>query len=138
MKMNWKLIFLLSLCGIVTGLAVVFVLPARYESALSTPVYLLSAYVLARFVERKHFLHGLMVGLLSAIWSVLVCSLLWQSYVSHHAAGTDPYTKMAATYHITVVHAMWFLGMFNMFLSAIVTGLLSLAASRIVSKVRGW
>ena len=136
--MNWKLIFMLSLCGIVTGLAIVFVVPARYESAVSTPIYLFCAYVLARYIERKHFMHGFMVGLLSMTLSVLFCAALADSYVAHHMPGADPYTKMSASYHITVAQAMLFLGTFNILLSALVTGAFAYAAGRIMHKVRGW
>ncbi|GAA4468979.1 hypothetical protein GCM10023093_27700 [Nemorincola caseinilytica] len=94
--------------------------------------------MLARFIERRHFLHGMLVGLISTAWSVLICITLWESYVAHHTDGTDPYTKLAKVYGITVPRAMLFLGMFNALLSAVVTGAFTHAAGKIMHKVRGW
>lgn len=60
--MNWKLIGLLSLTGVLMGVVTVYYIPTKYESVLGTPVYLLCAYVLARYAEGRYFAHGFLIG----------------------------------------------------------------------------
>jgi membrane associated rhomboid family serine protease len=135
--MNWKLILLLSLTGILAGLANVYVVPAKYSALVETPISLLCAYILARAQERRHFLHGLTVGAISAVLATATRLVLLSQYLAHQPADAQQYIKMAEEAHGTVAQAIIMMGIFFTIVSGIVVGLFSLAAGKIINKMSG-
>ncbi|MFZ0968503.1 MAG: hypothetical protein WAN13_09550, partial [Candidatus Acidiferrales bacterium] len=66
--MNWKIIFLLSLFGLAMGIATVFVIPSKIEPFFWLVIFVVSAFVIARAAASRHFLHGLLVGIVNSVW----------------------------------------------------------------------
>lgn len=135
--MNWKLILLLSLTGILSGLANVYLVPAKYSALIEMPVSLFCAYILARAQDRRYFLHGLAVGTISAVLATATRLVLLQQYLGHQPADALQYTKMAQEAHGTVAQAIIMMGVFFTIVSGIVVGLFSLAAGKIINKMSG-
>src|SRR5215472_17520035 len=65
--MSWKLIFGLSLFGLAMGFATVFVVPSRTEPLVWLGIFLVCAYLIAKYAPRRYFFHGVCVGLLNSV-----------------------------------------------------------------------
>jgi hypothetical protein len=83
--MNWKLIFGLSLFGLAMAIATVFVIPSSIEPIFWLVIFIICAVIIARQVPSRHFLHGLMVGIVNSIWVTGAHILLFDAYIAHHA-----------------------------------------------------
>lgn len=83
--MNWKLIFALSLFGLAMAIATVFVIPSNIEPIFWLVIFVICAYLIARFAPARHFLHGLMVGIVNSVWVTAAHILLFDAYIASHA-----------------------------------------------------
>jgi hypothetical protein len=83
--MNWKLIFALSLFGLAMGIATVYVIPSNIEPICWLVIFIICAIVIARVLPSRHFLHGLMVGIVNSIWITGAHILLFDAYIANHA-----------------------------------------------------
>jgi len=83
--MNWKLIFALSLFGLAMGIATVYVIPSNIEPICWLVIFIICAIVIARVQPARHFLHGLMVGIVNSIWITGAHVLLFDAYIANHA-----------------------------------------------------
>ena len=83
--MNWKLIFLLSLFGLAMGIATVFVIPSNIEPLFWLVIFVISAFVIARATASRHFLHGLLVGIVNSVWITGAHILFVNQYLANHA-----------------------------------------------------
>jgi len=63
---NGKLILRLSLFGLAMAVATVFVVPQRAEPFLWLPIFVYCAYVIAKSVPERPFVHGLLLGPVAA------------------------------------------------------------------------
>src|SRR5262245_14175578 len=82
--MNWKLILQLSLFGLAMAVATVYVVPSNLEPLLWLPIFLITAYVIAKRAPGKPFLHGLLVGIANSVWITSAHVLLFRPYLLHH------------------------------------------------------
>lgn len=130
--MNWKLIGLLSLTGVLMGVVTVYYIPTKYESLLGTPVYLLCAYVLARYAEGRFFAHGFLIGVINTAIVTLFHILMQGVYLAHHAPDAAKFAKIHAESGATVTQVMLMLGFFAALLSGLVCGLLTSAGDKIL------
>ena len=87
--MNWKLILQLSLFGLVMAFATVFVVPSNLEPLLWLPIFIVCAWLIARFAPRFHFLHGLLLGVVNSVWVTAVHVALFDRYLAHHAKEAE-------------------------------------------------
>jgi hypothetical protein len=83
--MNWKIIFLLSLFGLAMGIATVFVIPSNIEPLFWLVIFVISAFVIARATASRHFLHGLLVGIVNSVWITGAHILFVNQYLANHA-----------------------------------------------------
>ena len=84
-KMNWPLIFQLSLFGLAMGVGTVFVISSRIEPILWIAIFLISAYLIARECPHRRFLHGLIVGVANSIWITGTHIVFFTRYMGGHA-----------------------------------------------------
>ena len=82
--MNWKLILQLSLFGLAMGIGTVFVIPSTIEPLFWLAIFILSAYIIARRVPGKHFLHGFFVSLVNCVWVTGSHILFFNQYIANH------------------------------------------------------
>jgi hypothetical protein len=82
--MNWKLIFGLSLFGLGMALATVFVVPSNIEPVFWLVIFLVCAFLIARQSPRRHFLHGLMVGIVNSVWVTGAHIIFFARYIAGH------------------------------------------------------
>jgi hypothetical protein len=83
--MNWKIIFLLSLFGLAMGIATVFVIQSNIEPLFRLVIFVISAFVIARATASRHFLHGLLVGIVNSVWITGAHILFVNQYLANHA-----------------------------------------------------
>jgi hypothetical protein len=82
--MNWKLILQLSLFGLAMGIGTVFVIPSKIEPLFWLAIFIVCAYIIAKRVPDKHFLHGFFVSLVNCVWVTGSHMLLFNQYVANH------------------------------------------------------
>jgi len=82
--MDWKLIFGLSLFGLAMAIATVFVIPSNVEPVFWLAIFLLCAYLIARKRPDRHFLHGLLVGIMNSVWITTAHIIFFSQYIANH------------------------------------------------------
>lgn len=127
--MNWKLIFLLSLFGLAMGIATVYWIPSYLEPYFWLVIFIICAYLIARYCSKKYFLHGLSVSLVNSIWITATHVLLFNTYILYHTDEAEMITKMPLPTHPRIM--MLFMGPVIGFISGIILGIFSLIASKI-------
>lgn len=79
--MNWKLILFLCLPGIAMGFASVYGFTVGIEWLLWLTLFIIYAIVIAKTETSKYFLHGLLIGIITAVISTLIQFLFFDIYV---------------------------------------------------------
>jgi hypothetical protein len=82
--MDWKLIFSLSLFGLAMAVATVFVIPWKVEPVFWVAIFLVCAFIIARQRPSRHFLHGLMVGIVNSVWVTAAHIAFFDRYIAGH------------------------------------------------------
>ena len=132
--MNWKLIFLLSLFGLAMGFATVFVIPSSLEPLFWLVIFIICAYLIAKYASGKYFLHGLLVSIVNSIWITATHAALFYTYIANH----PEYLKMAEGLPPMMAghprRMMAFTGPIIGVISGLVLGLFAWVASKLVKK----
>lgn len=134
--MNWKLIFLLSLFGLAMGFATVYFIPSTFEPIFWLAIWLICAYLIAKYAQGKYFLHGLLVGIANSVWITATHAALFYTYIANHPEYLEMMQKpgipeaLAAHPRRMMVITGPIIGV----LSGLVIGLFSWIASKIVKR----
>jgi hypothetical protein len=126
--MNWKLIFQLSVFGLIMAFATISLIPEKIEPAFWLVIFIFCAYVIAKAAPDKYFLHGFLVSMVNCIWITGAHGFFYSTYTAHHP-------DMAAMY--TGSHPRMMMLVFGPLFGAgfgIILGLFSFVASKIVKK----
>jgi hypothetical protein len=81
---NWRLVLALSLFGLVMSVATISAIPSSAEPIFWGAIFIVCAIVIARLTTERHFLHGLMVGLVNSLWITGAHIIMFDHYISHH------------------------------------------------------
>ncbi|MDB5025724.1 MAG: hypothetical protein JWP78_3479 [Mucilaginibacter sp.] len=131
--MNWKLIFQLSVFGLIMAFATVFLIPEMIEPCFWLAIFLFCAYVIAQRVAGRYFLHGFFVSLVNGIWITAAHIVFYSTYIAHH----PNVTKMAEQHPFLPGHprlAMLIMGPVLAAAFGLILGLFSFIASLIVKR----
>jgi len=131
-EMNWKLILQLSLFGLAMSVATVYLIPSKIEPVFWLPIFLLSAYLIAKQCSSKLFLHGLLLGLANSVWITAAHVLLFDTYIARHAQEAAAMQSMSVPVSPRVVMALT--GPLFGFVSGLVLGLFAFVAGKLVKK----
>lgn len=82
--MNWKLIFQLSLFGLIMALGTISLIPEKTEWIFWLVIFAFCAIVIARAASGRYFLHGFSLSLFNSVWITAAHVLCFSSYVIHH------------------------------------------------------
>lgn len=82
--MNWKLIFQLSLFGLVMAFATVWVIPEKIEPFFWLVIFIFCAYTIARVCTSKYFFNGFMVSIFNCVWITAVHGIFCATYLKNH------------------------------------------------------
>ena len=132
--MNWKLIFQLSIFGLIMALATISLIPEKVEPVFWLVIFIFCAWVIAKATQGKYFLHGLLVSLVNCAWIVVFHVLFYQTYMANHPSMASMNRNMPAFFVIHPRLAMVIFGPLFGLLSGIILGLFSFAASKIIQK----
>jgi uncharacterized membrane protein len=130
--MNWKLIFLLSLFGLVMAFATVFWIPSDIEPAFWLVIFILCAYLIAKNCSSQYFLHGFLVSLVNCVWITAIHLIYFHTYMANHSEMAKMMANMPMANH---PHRMMALtGPIFGIISGLVLGLFAFIASKLVKK----
>lgn len=128
-KMNWKLIFGLSLFGLAMGIGTVFAISPRVEPLCWLVIFVISAFVIARRVPLRAFLHGFLLGIVNGVWVTAAHVVFYNRYLATHAMES----QMIAALHGTRIVAsvpMVLIGLASGLISGVVIGVVAYAVAR--------
>lgn len=128
--MNWKLIFGLSLLGLAMAIATVFVIPSNIEPVFWLAIFLVCAFLIARKRPDRHFLHGLLVGIVNSVWVTGAHILFFSQYIANHPKEAAMMTTMPLPNHPRLMMAC--VGPIVGVISGLIIGLFALVAGKIV------
>lgn len=130
--MNKKLIFQLSIFGLAMAIATVYFIPSNIEPLFWLLIFIICAYLIAKYCSSKYFLHGLFVSLLNAVWITATHIILFDTYIANHPQEAAMMTKMPMPDSPRLM--MLITGPVVGLVSGIVLGLFAFVASKIMKK----
>jgi hypothetical protein len=81
---NWKLIFQLSLFGLAMAFASISLIPQNIEPVFWLLVMIICAYIVAKRVSTRYFLHGFLISMVNCVWITTVHILFVTTYLANH------------------------------------------------------
>jgi di/tricarboxylate transporter len=135
--MRWKIILLLSLSGLITGFLTVFYVPVRFEAAIGMPLYMLCGWLIGRNVEKRHFLHGFITGVISSAIITAVRAIYATTFFANNPKEAELFAKMSRESGATMVQSMELMSPFAALFTGLILGLFALAGNMIVRLMGG-
>jgi len=83
-SINWRLVFTLSLFGLAMAVGTVSAIPSNVEPVIWLTIFVICAFVIARNRSSRHFLHGLLLGLLNSVWVTSAHIIFFSTYIHRH------------------------------------------------------
>ena len=130
--MNRKLIFMLSIFGLVMAFATVYIIPYNIEPFCWLAIFVLCAYLIAKYCTSKYFLHGLYVSLLNAVWITAIHMLLFNTYITNHPNEAEMMARMPMPGSPKLM--MLLAGPIIGLVSGLILGLFAFVASKMMKK----
>lgn len=135
--MRWKTILLLSLSGLITGFLTVFYVPVRFEAAIGMPLYMVCGWVIGRYVEKRHFLHGFITGVLSSAIITALRAIYATTFFAANPREAELFAKMSRESGATMVQAMELMSPFAALFTGLIVGLFAIAGNMVVRLMAG-
>lgn len=132
--MNWKLIFQLSLFGLIMAFATISLIPEHFEFIFWIVIFIFCAWAIAKRAVGKYFLYGFLTGLVNCFWISVLHLLFFQSYIAHHPSMVKMNSGMPASLQDHPRLLTTISGLFIGLVSTIILGLFAFIASKIVKK----
>jgi hypothetical protein len=126
--MNWRVIVSLSAFGVAMGLATISLIPSNVEPLFWLVIFVICAYVIARRVASKFFLHGLVLSLVNSIWITASHVAFFDTYIANHPQEASMTASMPFSSHPRVL--MLVIGPAIGAVTGVILGLFCLVASR--------
>jgi uncharacterized membrane protein YvlD (DUF360 family) len=132
--MNWKIIFQLSVFGLIMAFGTVSLIPQNAEPAFWLVIFIFCAWVIAKTCPGKYFLHGFFTGLTNCVWITIVHVIYFQKYLENHKQMDTALSNLPPSFLTHPRLSLAVVGLSVGILSAIVLGLFSFVASKISRK----
>ena len=130
--MNWKLIFQLSLFGLVMAFGTISLIPDKVEPLFWLIIFCVCAYFIVKICPGNYFLHGFWVSMFNSVWITLTHMLFYKTYAVYHADMVEMFQNNPLHDHPRVL--MLIMGpLFGAFFG-LFQGLFALVASKIVKR----
>jgi hypothetical protein len=130
--MNWRLIFMTSLLGLVMAVATISWIPENVELPFWIVLLLVSAWVVARYASGNYFWTGFLISIVNSVWITAAHVLFYSTYIVNHPMMADMGAKMPLHNHPRI--GMIVTGPVVGIIFGIVLGFLSWIASKIIKK----
>ena len=98
--MNWKLIFQLSVFGLIMAFGTVALISQKFEWIYWLVIFIFCAYIIAKRGVGKYFLHGFLLSLVNSVWITIAHAWFYNTYILHHANMA----KMGDNMHMLATH----------------------------------
>ena len=98
--MNWKLIFQMSLFGLIMAFGTVSLIPERTEFIYWIVIFVFCAFVIAKQCADKQFLHGFWLSVVNSVWITFVHIYYYKTYAAKH----PDVASMGANLHFLASH----------------------------------
>lgn len=131
--MKWSLILGLSVFGFIMAVATIFWIPTRAEPFFWLPIFVYCAYIIARKVTGRYFLHGFMVSIFNCIWITSLHYIFFNAYMVKHPDMADMNSKMMEG-NDSLRNTMLVFSPVVGVISGLILGLFSFIASKIVKR----
>ena len=82
--MNWKLIFQLSLFGLIMAFAIISLIPEHFEFIFWIVIFIFCAWIIAKRAGGRYFLHGFLLSIANSVWITIVHCVFCLTYMNHH------------------------------------------------------
>lgn len=128
--MNWKIIFQLSLFGLIMAIGTVFLIPMMIEPIFWLAIFVVSAIVIVRACADKYFLHGFFVALLNCVWLTVAQVGFYGIYMANHPEMSKWPDIIANHPRLSAVLRDICIGV----VMGLVLGLLTFIVSKLISK----
>lgn len=128
--MDWKLIFGLSLFGLAMAIGTVFVIPSNIEPIFWLAIFLVCAFLIARKRPDRHFLQGLLVGIVNSVWVTAAHIIFFSQYIVNHPKEAAMMSSMPLPDSPRLMMAC--VGPIVGIISGAIIGLLSYVAAKLV------
>ena len=92
--MNWKLIFQMSLFGLIMAFGTVSLIPERTEFIYWIVIFVFCAFVIARQRTHKQFLHGFWLSMVNSVWITCAHIYFYRTYAAKHPDVASMGTNM--------------------------------------------
>ncbi|SRR5260221_6133369 len=132
--MNWKIIFQLSIFGLIMAFGTVSLIPEKFEPAFWLLIFIFCAYVIAKVCPGKYFLHGFLVSMVNCVWITAVHIAFRETYVANHLQMASMGTNMPPPLSMHPRLTMAIMGPIFGAIFGIILGTFSFVASKIVKK----
>jgi hypothetical protein len=131
---NWKLIFQLSIFGLIMAIATISLIPQNTEPYVWLVVFIIIAYIIANKAPGKYFLHGFLISIVNSVWITTAHILYSATYLANHPQMQEMTASMPlfAQHHQRSTMAVMGLPFGAAF--GLVLGLFCFIASKIVKK----
>jgi hypothetical protein len=133
--MNWKLVFLLSLFGLAMGLVTVSLIPSTIEPLFWLVIFVICAYLIARFAQGKYFLHGFMVSIINSVWITLAHASMFYAYSANHPEFMQMVEGLPPALSSHPRRLMFLIGPISGIIFGLILGLFAWVASLLVRRM---
>jgi uncharacterized membrane protein len=130
--MNWKLIFQLSLFGLVMAFATISLVPEKSEFVFWLVIFIICAYLIVKNCSGRYFLHGFLVSIVNSIWITGAHVFFHKTYLDNHPQMVSMSADMFLPHHPRL--QMLILGPIYGAAFGIVLGVFAWVASKLIKK----
>src|SRR5450432_1847248 len=82
--MNWKILFQLSLFGLVMAFGTISLIPENNEPYFWLVIFIVCAYFIAKACPGEYFLYGYLLSLFNGVWLTIIHLLFYTAYIERH------------------------------------------------------
>ena len=133
--MNWKIIFQLSIFGLIMAFGTVSLIPQKAEPFFWLMIFIFCSFIIAKVCSGKYFLHGFLVSMVNSIWLTAVHVVYYTNYTLNHPDVADMAQRALPAYFL--IHprqGMLLFGPVYGVMFGIILGVFSVIMDKIVNK----
>ncbi|MDO3641786.1 MAG: hypothetical protein ACTHMI_19335 [Mucilaginibacter sp.] len=132
--MNWKLIFQLSIFGLIMAFGTVSLIPQKVEPVFWVLIFAFCAAVIAKACNGKFFLYGFYTGLVNCVWITVVHFLFYKKYIESHNQLDSILASLPPSFSTHPRVATALVGLIPGVISALIFGVFAFLGAKIAPK----
>ena len=132
--MNWKIIFQLSVFGLIMAFGTLALIHQNVEPIFWLFIFVFCAWVIAKVCNGKFFLHGFLVSMVNCIWITIAHVMFNKTYMANHPDFANMNKSLPPSLAAHPQLAMALTGILLGALSGVILGFFSIIASKIVKQ----